>query len=45
MAKKALRDMTMLAAELGFTHSSRALLGATESAISSREDPWEQIAG
>ncbi|NDG19340.1 MAG: P27 family phage terminase small subunit [Betaproteobacteria bacterium] len=44
-ARAYLKDMTMLAAELGFTPSSRARLGATESAVSSREDPWEQIAG
>ncbi|NCV33695.1 MAG: P27 family phage terminase small subunit [Betaproteobacteria bacterium] len=44
-ARAYLKDMTMLAAELGFTPSSRARLGATETAVSSREDPWEQIAG
>ena len=44
-ARAYLKDMTMLAAELGFTPSSRARLGATETAVSIREDPWEQIAG
>jgi phage terminase small subunit len=44
-ARAYLKDMTMLAAELGFTPSSRARLGAMETAVSSREDPWEQIAG
>ena len=44
-ARAYLKDMTMLAAELGFTPSSRARLGAAESAVSNLEDPWEQIAG
>lgn len=44
-ARAYLKDMTMLAAELGFTPSSRARLGATEGALSGVEDPWEQIAG
>ena len=44
-ARAYLKDMTMLAAELGFTPSSRARLGAAESTVSNVEDPWEQIAG
>jgi len=44
-ARAYLKDMTMLAAELGFTPSSRARLGATESVQPSVEDPWAQIAG
>jgi P27 family predicted phage terminase small subunit len=44
-ARAYLKDMTMLAAELGFTPSSRARLGAAESAVSNVEDPWAQIAG
>ena len=44
-ARAYLKDMTMLAAELGFTPSSRARLGAAESTVSDVEDPWAQIAG
>ena len=44
-ARAYLKDMTMLAAELGFTPSSRARLGAAESTVSNVEDPWAQIAG
>jgi len=44
-ARAYLKDMTMLAAELGFTPSSRARLGAAESSVSTVEDPWAQIAG
>ena len=44
-ARAYLKDMTMLAAELGFTPSSRARLGAAEIAAPSVDDPWEQIAG
>lgn len=44
-ARAYMKDMTMLAAELGFTPSSRARLGAAESAVPTFDDPWEQIAG
>lgn len=44
-ARAYLKDMTMLAAELGFTPSARARLGAAEIATPIADDPWEQIAG
>jgi len=44
-ARAYLKDMTMLAAELGFTPSARARLGAVEIATPIGDDPWEQIAG
>ena len=44
-ARAYLKDMTMLAAELGFTPSSRARLSAAEHAEPSVDDPWSQIAG
>lgn len=43
-ARAYLKDMTMLAAELGFTTSARARLGAAEMATPIADDPWEQIA-
>jgi P27 family predicted phage terminase small subunit len=44
-ARAYLKDMTMLASELGFTPSSRARLGAREQTGSALEDPWAEIAG
>ncbi|MDA8361140.1 MAG: P27 family phage terminase small subunit [Gammaproteobacteria bacterium] len=44
-ARAYLRDMAMLAAELGFTPSARARLGAFESAAGHADDPWADIAG
>jgi P27 family predicted phage terminase small subunit len=44
-ARAYLKDMTMLAAELGFTPSSRARLGAKDSAVPDVDDPWQRIAG
>jgi len=44
-ARAYLKDMTMLAAELGFTPSARARLGAAEISAPGVDDPWEQIAG
>ena len=44
-ARAYLKDMTMLAAELGFTPSARARLGAAEIVAPGVDDPWEQIAG
>ena len=42
-ARAYLKDMTMLAAELGFTPSSRARLGAAESTVSDVEDPGRKL--
>ncbi len=44
-ARAYLKDMAMLAAELGFTPSARARLGAFETAERPAEDPWAEIAG
>ena len=44
-ARAYLKDMTMLAAELGFTPSARARLGALETTEGVADDPWAAIAG
>lgn len=44
-ARAYLKDMAMLAAELGFTPSARARLGAFETAVAHADGPWADIAG